>query len=1476
MEWVIDNIVKKSLSWSDACVSFTLHFELCDSKVSLQKKYDTCKQAKSETVQCYSDRFRVLTSRLSIPDNEQTIHHFLSGLTASIFGMYERAVTNQELFNSGFTSSTLSLEQVITICIKLDVNNRTINENRQNHDGVNPPAPVDKPKHIPAPGKKVCIHHPGITNHTTAECKHPKPAAAGTPSPPGGAFNPKVLSPVPVGTVCFKCDQHGHRAGDPSCPKKNAPPLTPAEWSAKRALHPPPPRPAAAPPAAKAVQVLDRTLPSSVMFPSTDPKNRQQVMLGFSNQLFPCLLDTGCNKTLMDADLVAELKVEVTSLPGDIKLACSGQTVPRTGVTSPLSMVAYFPMSTIASSSISHSFEVASLQSEKFRFILGMDLINRFFPLGIPPLFYPDSADGTSAHHLSVKAVTMGPSTAVDSLTTDISGGQQLLSEGLHSLIADDVPIRLELSTPPSLAPQYDTERARLATDPVIIAAIEANSQVTGFCTLSDSVLRLEIDPSKDDSLCTHQYPIPHVHYAATDEVMERWKREGKIEPAPVGCKYNNPITVVLKKDEFGKLTGVRPCLDPRKLNSALITGDKFQLPHIRDQLANFAGNAIFGEIDLQEAYLQFTLHPDSRPYTAFTWRGKQWMFVGCPFGLNLLPSFFQRIMSSIFSDLPFTFPYLDNLPFGSASWDDHRTHLLILLDRCTKANLKIKPTSIKFGHGSLKCLGHVLSKSGISIDPSKLDILKDWVPPTTGAGLMSFLGFVTFLRQHVRHFADLTAPLEAVKFSKVITWTPLMLEHFELTKQALSRAPFLKFPDFNVPFCVATDASNTGVGGVLYQPSPADNGEITAENIVAICSKKLSSSQMNYAAYKKEFYGIVYCLKQFHCYLWGRTDTVIYTDHKPLTYIMQGAEPCEAIRRWLDTILEYRFTVIHRPGIMNVLPDTLSRMYSGVYGTASTWGVAGNSSYTSILESLGIPSELSTDVTVHGVTTRSSTKLGIRSRPKTSLVGEESATPALTPPIPSVPSVIPPSTSPAVSEHKSADSSDSFPELEPVEESEPKPDRMLSESELAVEMEKRGKKCPSVPEQQELLMKAHISGHFGREAIYKKLYRDGYWWPHMRVDIETVIANCDACARFTVTKSGFHPSSFIVSGGPWDHVQMDHSVHLPPSPDGYTALLVLIDVFTGFIVLRPLRTTSAEEVAKNLWDVFCLLGLPKILQSDNGPEFVNTIIRTLIKLTGIDHRLISPYNPRADGKVERSIGTVMSIIKKLLHGSNEHWPVFVPSAQFFFNNKVSSLTNSTPFSLMFGRIVNEMKDYTGIGDPTPVNTADWTAHQERIISIIHPSISGTVLEKKNAMVERLDSHRRQLKQGGIPAGSTVMLIDPLRANKFEPKYVGPYTVVRRNRGGAYEIKDATNVILDRRVPADQLKLISRRSAGRDDNIYVVEKVLNHRGTPGHMEYLVKWKHFTHEHNTWEPASSFLDNTLIRDYIRASPVPISL
>ena len=91
----------------------------------------------------------------------------------------------------------------------------------------------------------------------------------------------------------------------------------------------------------------------------------------------------------------------------------------------------------------------------------------------------------------------------------------------------------------------------------------------------------------------------------------------------------------------------------------------------------------------------------------------------------------------------------------------------------------------------------------------------------------------------------------------------------------------------------------------------------------------------------------------------------------------------------------------------------------------------------------------------------------------------------------------------------------------------------------------------------------------------------------------------------------------------PGEHYQIDTSVHLPESPDGFTALLVLIDVFSGFVILRSVKDTTAETIAHELWNIFCIIGWPKILQSDNGSEFVNETIRALIKLTGIDHRLI-------------------------------------------------------------------------------------------------------------------------------------------------------------------------------------------------------------------------------------------------------------
>jgi hypothetical protein len=141
--------------------------------------------------------------------------------------------------------------------------------------------------------------------------------------------------------------------------------------------------------------------------------------------------------------------------------------------------------------------------------------------------------------------------------------------------------------------------------------------------------------------------------------------------------------------------------------------------------------------------------------------------------------------------------------------------------------------------------------------------------------------------------------------------------------------------------------------------------------------------------------------------------------------------------------------------------------------------------------------------------------------------------------------------------------------------------------------------------------------------------------------------------------------------------------------------------------------------------------------------------------------------------------------------------------------------------------------------------------------------VSTKIRGVKDKMMKAFNAHRRQLLPNSIPSGASVMLIDPVRQNKFQPKYIGPYSVVRRAQNGAYVLRDATGDILERHVPADQLKIISR-SPTANDNVYTVRKITSHRGNPGSYEYLVDWKGYSEK--TWEPETNMLDHDVVKVY----------
>lgn len=1488
LRWITDNIVNKKLEWEQACEVFTAHFQSYDHRIALEHQYETCKQGKTQTAQAFSDFFTSLCAQLDYDTTSTVIiNRYFSALQPAIYKRVADWRVGEKIRNKSFAFKTL--RDAIDVVIEFEQSDRATHLHAEKTSPVSSTAsatPVSTSRS--SSNSKFCSFHQS-NSHSTSECLAAKKQSS-NPLPqsvPAMAKMSTFGSNKPSVT-CHACQQPGHYANE--CPQRGTgtssvsstaknsvktETSTDSTSSAVRHSTRPSNPPERFTPSVRAVN-LDSP---ETIDPVTDQIGRVGgvvfFMLDSTGSFHRTLIDTGSDTSIIARHLADELKLDVTPVAGTIDLAVSGVTAPRQGITAPLSLSAVFPMSKphISQIRITHSFEVAPFAKGGHEFIIGTDLLSTLFPEHIPRAFYLRPQTLSSANPSVSRA------TIIDKLVDDIQSAQidpsALMNDmiGIGTLPVEENRERFGVSTPESMEGDYAAQRDALMRDPRIEEALAINENISGFCNLPSSEVRLHVDPALEHTLYRRQYPIPQAAYEAVDEIVNRWLEEGRIVPAPADCRYNSALVVTPKKDAYGNFTGFRVCLDTRALNKALTVVDRFPLPYIRHVLENFLECVVFGEFDLSEAYLQFLLHPDSRQYTAFTWKGRQYMFVGCPFGICLLPSHFQRVMSSIFHGLTFTVPYLDNLPFGSKTWAEHREQALEIISRLNSVNLKIKPSSVKIGHAEIRCLGHLLTGQGVALSPSKLDQVRDWPLPQTCKQLQTFIGFAIFLRHHIRHFADITAPLEAIKNgSGEIQWTDKLREHFDLLKHALAHAPVLQFPDPNKPMCIATDASNTGVGGVLYQPDDV-GGEMTPFNMVSIVSSKLSKSQLNYPAYKKELWAIVYCLRQFHAYIWGRTDLTVFTDHKPLTYMFQSTELSVSLQQWLDVILDHRFDIVYRPGILNVVPDALSRLYASAY--KETWGVS-----TMPFKVIGAPPDSDSEelvngtpscITVAAVTRSQSTK---PSQPNGIAPG-------------SAVLLSSPNSFAALDDHVSEPDSplsSSGPQglqVGPVGNADAlQPDSLSSTHQestdsgsdqllqMFVELDKRGKVAPATDdEKSSLIQREHLFGHFGVTAVYKALFNKGFWWPKMRQSIQEELSSCDPCARFTVVKSGFNPASFITSGGPWDHIQIDTSVHLPPSPgpNSKTAMLVVIDVFTGFVLLRPIETTKAEIIARELWEIFCVFGVPKIIQSDNGREFVNEVIRCLVALTGMDHRLISPYNPRADGKVERSIGTTMSIIKKLLHGTETCWPMFAPFAQLSFNNKVATLTNSTPFSLMFGRALNELKDYT-TDPPTSISWDDWKAHQEKISSLIYPAIIDVTKAAKTKMISALDKHRRVLLSNAIPNGAIVMLRDPDRTDKFQSPYIGRYTVIRRTRKGNYILHDGTDTPLDRSVPPDQLKLISKKPRPSDlaSDEFEVQEILGHRGSAPNFEYYVKWKH--HNARTWEPASNFLDDMVIRNY----------
>ena len=104
----------------------------------------------------------------------------------------------------------------------------------------------------------------------------------------------------------------------------------------------------------------------------------------------------------------------------------------------------------------------------------------------------------------------------------------------------------------------------------------------------------------------------------------------------------------------------------------------------------------------------------------------------------------------------------------------------------------------------------------------------------------------------------------------------------------------------------------------------------------------------------------------------------------------------------------------------------------------------------------------------------------------------------------------------------------------------------------------------------------------------------------------------------------------------PGEHLAIDLAVGLEPSNRDDVHILVVVDVCTRFVFLHVLKDKTAAGVARYLFDLFCFIGFPKIIQSDNGGEFSNKLLQEVLSKLKVEHHLCTPYHPRSNGVAER------------------------------------------------------------------------------------------------------------------------------------------------------------------------------------------------------------------------------------------------
>ena len=702
--------------------------------------------------------------------------------------------------------------------------------------------------------------------------------------------------------------------------------------------------------------------------------------------------------------------------------------------------------------------------------------------------------------------------------------------------------------------------------------------------TIQPFTAKLSVSSGARPKFCRAR-PVPYAMRSAVEEELDRLEAQGVIEKID-HSEWAAPIVAVPKKD--GQ---VRICGDYKVTVNPVLEVDQYPLPKPEDLFATLAGGQQFTTLDLSHAYNQLVLEEQSRHLVTINTHRGLYRYRRLPFGIASAPAVFQKTMDTLLQGLGKVTCYLDDILITGATPAEHLAHLEEVLCRLREHGVRLRRDKCRFLEASVEYLGHRVDREGLHATNDKLRAIAEAPPPRNVQELRSFLGLLNYYGRFIPNLASLLHPLHKLLCKGCPwKWSSGCQKAFNQAKEALTSSKVLIHYNPNLPLKLAGDASAYGVGAVISHVM-----EDGSERPIAFASRTLSSSERNYAQVEKEALSLVFGVKKFHAYLYGRQFTLT-TDHKPLTTILgpkQGIPTLAAARlqRWALILSAYTYHIEFRPTGQHANADGLSRL---PLQEVTREGASSEPSVFNISQLESLP------VTVKQLQAATRTDNILSKVLRFTRGGWP----------------------------KKFDAS-----LRPY---------WLHRQEFTVEQD-----CvlwgvrTVIPGklQQKLLEELHRD-HPGISRM-KAVARGYLWWPGLDKSIQDLVKSCQSCqaVKHAPAVAPMYPWSWPAK--PWQRVHLDFA-----GPFQGVMLLVAVDAHSKWPEVEIMHSTTAAKTIDVLRKMFATFGLPEQLVTDNGPQFLSEEFALFSKLNGIRHIRSAPYHPATNGLAERFVQSVKLALK--------------------------------------------------------------------------------------------------------------------------------------------------------------------------------------------------------------------------------------